>query len=140
MLLEVIANELTRLRELKKRLDPIDRLDRASAQERAMFDGSKEGALLRRYETACEREFHKAIADLMKLRKGAASRPEPEPEGPPLQNEAIAEIISGEPVASIGSISAGFDAFVTSLTTPCDGHPTPAGAVPAPSGSVPVDV
>ena len=47
-----------------------------------MFDGSKEGALLRRYETACEREFHKAIADLMKLRKGAASRPEPEPEGP----------------------------------------------------------
>ena len=80
---EVITGELNRLRELKQsHLDPIDLLDRESAQERAMFDDSQEGVLLRRYQTACEREFHKAIADLMKLRKQAASRPEPEAEGP----------------------------------------------------------
>ena len=51
---EIITVELNRLGELKKNhLDPIDRLDRDSAEERAMFDGSKEGVLLRRYEKAC---------------------------------------------------------------------------------------
>src|SRR6476659_1985534 len=74
---EVITAEITRLSALKQNhLDPIDRLDRASAEDRAMFDGSKEGVLLRRYETACEREFHKAIADLMKFRKEARSAPD----------------------------------------------------------------
>ena len=53
---EVFTNEMTRLRKLKaEHLDPLDRLDRAAAGERAMFDGSKEAVLLRRYETACER-------------------------------------------------------------------------------------
>ena len=43
-----------RLEGIEDGLDRLDsRLDRASAQERAMFDGSKEGVLLRRYETAC---------------------------------------------------------------------------------------
>jgi hypothetical protein len=93
---EFFTVEIARLRKLKEeQLDPIDRIDRATAPDRAMFDGSKEGVLLRRYETACEREFHKSIADLMKLEKGrgegerapaetaeveeAAPEPSPEP-------------------------------------------------------------
>src|SRR3954462_5151795 len=73
---ELVTREVTRLRALKaERLDPLDRLDRASAPERAMFDDSKEAVLFRRYETACEREFHRSISDLMRLRKETPGEP-----------------------------------------------------------------
>jgi hypothetical protein len=95
---ELFTNEVTRLRALKENhLDPLDRLDRASAPDRAMFDDSKAGVLLRRYETACEREFHRSIADLLKLRK----EPPPEQVMAPERNEAIAEEPTAQAVASI---------------------------------------
>ena len=97
-----------------------------------MFDGSKEGVLLRRYETACGREFHKAIADLMKLRKEAALRPEPEPEEAPLQNEAISEVDDEEQVTSTDPISPRFEAAPAGPPTPFGSPVTPAGPVPAP--------
>ena len=128
---EIITAEMTRLSELKKNhLDPIERLDRDSAEARAMFDGSKEGVLLRRYENACGREFHRAIADLMKLRKEAASRPAPEPEGPPLRNEPIAETSSEESVTSDDPVSPGAAAVPTEPAAPVDSVVTPAGPVP----------
>ena len=130
---EIITGELNRLADLKKYLlDPIDRLDRDSAEERAMFDDSKEGVLLRRYETACEREFHKAIADLMKLRKEAALRPAPEAEDAPLPNEAIAEAAAEEQVVSNDPIPPEPEAVPTDAAPPCDSPVTPAGPVPAP--------
>ena len=112
---EIVTAEMTRLGELKKNhLDPIDRLDRASAEERAMFDGGKEGVLLRRYETACEREFHKAIADLMKLRKEAASRPEPEAEEAPVaETNPSPKPILRKSITSNDPISPGFEAVAT---------------------------
>ncbi len=130
---EVITGELNRLGELKKyHLDPIDCLDRDSAEVRAMFDGSKEGVLLRRYETACEREFHKAIADLMKLRKEAALRAEAEAQEAPLPNEAIAEVDDEEPVASNDPIPPEPEVVAAESVTPCDSPVTPAWPIPAP--------
>ena len=128
---EMITAELNRLGDLKKyHLDEIDRLDRDSAEERAMFDGSKEGVLLRRYETACEREFHKAIADLMKLRKEAASRPDPEPEEALLPNEAITENDAEEPVTSNDPISPEPDMAPSKPATPVDSPVTNSGPFP----------
>ena len=135
---EVITGELNRLGELKKHfLDPLDRLDRDSAPDRAMFDDSKEGVLLRRYRTACEREFHKSIADLLKLRKAAALRPEPEAEEAPLRNEPIAEDEAGESVASSGPISPRFEPVATGPAAERDGLEAPIGPISAPCRPVP---
>ena len=102
-----------------------------------MFDGSKEGVLLRRYETACSREFHKAISDLMRLRKEAASRAEPEDEEPPLQDEPIAETAAEEVVASTGPISPRIEAVATRPATERDGIATLTAPISAPAGPVP---
>ena len=88
---DILKQELDRLHALKAYLDPIDQADRAGAEQRAMFDGSKEGVLIRRYESACEREFHKSIADLMKLRKEPIPECVADDDEAPLQNEPIAE-------------------------------------------------
>ena len=103
ILWSIFEVEIKRLRELKtNHLDPINAANRAGAQARAMFDGSKEGVLLRRYETACDREFHKACGDLQKFRKANASCPEfdePEaPVGPEIRNEPVAEVVTESPV------------------------------------------
>jgi hypothetical protein len=65
----VIDAETDRLEALKPLRDAVAAADRAGAADRAMFDDGPSGALLRRYETACERELHRSIADLRKLRK-----------------------------------------------------------------------
>ena len=95
-----------------------------------MFDGSKEGVLLRRYETACEREFHKAIADLMKFRKEAQQAPALGPEGPPLQNEPIAEATVEESLASSDPVSPRIEAVASEPAATFDSPLTPAGPVP----------
>jgi hypothetical protein len=62
-------------------LAPIAARDRAEAVDRAMFDDSAKGTLARRYETACERDFHRSVAGLMKLRKESDKEPrDPRPE------------------------------------------------------------
>lgn len=68
-----------------------------------MFDVSDEGVLLRRHETACEREFHKSIADLMRLEKEHGGE-EPEPVRSPTAEDPSAdcatEAVPEPPVAS----------------------------------------
>jgi hypothetical protein len=103
MLWQVFTKEITRLQDLKREhLDPLAIADKAGAKDRAMFDDSKEAVLLRRYETACEREFHKSIADLMKLRKTPILRePEPEPAPEPVADPkpwVISELVPCEAV------------------------------------------
>jgi ATP-dependent helicase YprA (DUF1998 family) len=147
VLLEIVANELARLGELKKKLEPIDRLDREAAVASAMFDDSEEGVLLRRYRTACEREYHKALADLMKIRKARATGPDaaPEvaaskPEAAVLPNEATAESPSEESVMALEALIARYQADIVGSAPGNDSRPTPSGPNLAPGGPVPVDV
>ncbi|MCA1657647.1 MAG: hypothetical protein LC713_08090, partial [Actinobacteria bacterium] len=83
----VVAREVGRLEALlASKLEPEAEEDRESAEDRAMFDASEAGALRLRYESACERELRRSVAELEKRRKeaarAAASRPEPAPEAP----------------------------------------------------------
>ena len=67
---ELVDGEMDRLTELKELvLDPNAEADKQEAGERAMFDDSASGTLRRRYESACEREFHRSINEYMKYRK-----------------------------------------------------------------------
>ena len=99
-LVHMVLDEMARLEQLKRDiLDPMNELDRADAADRAICDVSKEAVLARRYETACERELHKALADLTKLRKDRARESIPAAEPEPLRNEPIlrAEPLRNEP-------------------------------------------
>ena len=61
---------------LKGRLERFDReaieQDRAEAPARAMFDGSKEGILARKYEAASERALYRALRELREIRADSA--------------------------------------------------------------------
>jgi hypothetical protein len=116
-----IEGEMSRLEDLKRTvLDPLAASERAAAADRAMFDDSPAGVLLRRYMTACEREYHKALAEVLKFRKErppvAAVGPEPapqvaaEPSPPaaavagPVRNEPIAEDSGDKEVVADGPV------------------------------------
>jgi hypothetical protein len=112
---QVVDGEMARLEERKRAvLDPQAARDRAAAAERALFDDSPSGVLLRRYETACEREYHKALAEVLKFRKERPPEPEieAEPEPPaaeaedPVRNEPIAEPAEGKEVVSNDPVAA----------------------------------
>ena len=113
ILWDIFAQEVSRLKDLKKHyLDPLDDADRAGAQDRAMFDDSKEAVLMRRYETACEREFHRAIAGMQKLQKAPlvdldddSDEADTDTESAPLQNEPIAEPAQSEAVTENAPVS-----------------------------------
>ena len=69
----LVKEERERLQFYRERLlVPIAANDRAESIDRAMFDDTNTGVLMRRYETACERELHRSIAGLTKLRKELA--------------------------------------------------------------------
>ena len=72
ILLKIIGNELTRLRERRVDLAKSAAMDRQEAEARAMFDDSKEAVLALRYETVRDRELRRALADLQKKRKEEA--------------------------------------------------------------------
>src|SRR5262249_46420909 len=95
--LRAIAEEqIARLEALKaEELDELNELDREEAITRARFDASKEGAALRRQETALERDLHRALADLVKLQKHAGQAP-----GAACGNEPITEIEGAEELVS----------------------------------------
>ena len=87
----IIENEVIRLRALKEPLAELAALDRRDAEDRAMFDDSKEAALAMRYESARDRELRRTLTDLIKKRKEeeasakrqekeVAAEPEPLPE------------------------------------------------------------
>ncbi len=65
---ELIDSEVEALRAHRATLDleAIDR-SRAGAASRALFDGSKEAQLARRYEAAAERGFYRALRELRRL-------------------------------------------------------------------------
>src|SRR5262249_13627406 len=95
--LRALAEEqIARLEALKAGgLDELNALDREEAVTRARFDASKEGAALRRQESALERDLHRALADLIRLQKHAGRAP-----GVDRGNEPIAEINNAEEFAS----------------------------------------
>jgi hypothetical protein len=89
-----IARHVGRLEALKADcLDAEAALDREEAEISALFDDTKAGAALRRYETACERDLHRALADFLRLRR--------HPLRPPCGNEPIAEVEPSEEVPPI---------------------------------------
>ena len=66
---DIIEKEVIRLRSLKEPLAELAALDRRDAEDRAMFDDSKEAALAMRYESARDRELRRSLTDLLKKRK-----------------------------------------------------------------------
>jgi hypothetical protein len=109
----LVDGEVARLEDHKRAvLAPQAALERAAAVDRAMFDDSHAGVLLRRYETACEREYHKALAEVLKFRKErppaveTSAEPEPPVDEPvdPVQNEPIAETVESQGV--VGDVPA----------------------------------
>jgi hypothetical protein len=92
VLRDLAREQVARLEALKaEELDELNALDREEAITRAAFDDSKEGAALRRQETALERDLHRALADLVRLQKHAGRAP-----GAACGNEPIAEIEDSE--------------------------------------------
>ena len=77
----MVQVEVARLRELKESRAERAAIDRSEAEARAMFDDSKEAALLLRYESARARDLRNSLLDLQKKRKdeeNAAKRAEKE--------------------------------------------------------------
>ena len=85
----IVLTEMARLEELKTtHLDPIASLDRASAADRKFFADPSKIALRLRYETAAERELHRSITDLAKIRK-ASEPPTPKPATSPARQPQV---------------------------------------------------
>ena len=88
----IVNDEIDRLMRLNRehRLEDIEQMERDGAEARALIDVSHAGVLLRRYETATEREFHKTLAEIQAFRKASAApiRNEPVPE--PARNPQVA--------------------------------------------------
>src|SRR5262249_42264289 len=66
--------------------------DLEEIEARAMFDDSPEAMLRLRYETACQREFHRSVISLKKLQREdpcpIEDEPDPEPEPAPTPDPA----------------------------------------------------
>ena len=88
----IMNDEIDRLMRLRRdqRLDELARVDRDGAEERALIDVSHAGVLLRRYETATEREYHKTLAEIMAFRKASAAPVRNEPVPKPARNPQVA--------------------------------------------------
>jgi len=87
---DIVARETAKLNARRAELEPIHACDRAEAADRAAFDDTPAGALVHRYEAACERTVQRSVAELMKLRKQSgrdggervAAAPRPAPSSP----------------------------------------------------------
>jgi hypothetical protein len=136
--LRALAHEqIARLEALKaEELDELNELDREAAVTCARFDDSKEGAALRRQESALERDLHRALADLVKLQKHAGRAPCADCGNEPISEvEDIEEFASDDPF-EIGENAS--DAPIAPVSVPAP--PAPAVAVaPAPVEPVLVD-
>jgi hypothetical protein len=88
----IVNDEIDRLMRLRReqRLEDVARMDRDGAEDRALIDVSHAGVLLRRYETATEREFHKTLAEIMAFRKASAAPVRNEPVPEPARNPQVA--------------------------------------------------
>ena len=90
-LFNIIRDEVTRLRARKETLDAIAAIDRQEAADRAMFDDSKEAVLALRYESARDRELHRALADLQKKRKEEGQAAKSTEKEIPVASEVVEE-------------------------------------------------
>ena len=92
MLRAIINDEIDRLMRLTRehRLEDIAQIERDGAEDRALIDVSHAGVLLRRYETATEREFHKTLAEIQAFRKASAAPVRNEPVPEPARNPQVA--------------------------------------------------
>jgi len=88
----IVSDEIDRLMRLRReqRLEALAWMDRAGAEDRALVDVSHAGVLLRRYETATEREFHKTLAEINAFRKASAAPVRNEPVSEPARNPQVA--------------------------------------------------
>lgn len=88
----IMNDEIDRLMRLRRdeRLDDLAQSDRDGAEDRALIDVSHAGVLLRRYETATEREFHKTLAEIQAFRKASAAPVRNEPVSEPARNPQVA--------------------------------------------------
>jgi hypothetical protein len=88
----IMNDEVDRLMRLKREqgLDKLAQVDRDGAEDRALIDVSHAGVLLRRYETATEREFHKTLAEILAFRKASAAPVRNEPVSEPARNPQVA--------------------------------------------------
>ena len=105
---EIVARETLKLNARRAELEPIHARDRAEAADRAAFDGTPAGALVHRYEAACERSVQRSFAELLKVRKQsgrdggervvAAERPEAKlPKQPEAASKPAAKESASEP-------------------------------------------
>jgi len=96
-LAELVDADLEQLREYRARMDTtvLDAL-RAHAAEIALFDGSKEAVLARKYEAATERGIYRALRELRQV-EAEADRNLPEP----------AEMVP-EPIDPPGTLASSF--------------------------------
>ncbi len=100
----IISSETARLRTLKSEsLDAFAAFDRDAAVAASHFDDSSAAVLLRRYETACERELRRAVSDLSKVPTPVAPA-EPAPVDPPLRNEPNPAPAQPEPVSALACV------------------------------------
>jgi hypothetical protein len=88
----IMNEEIDRLMRLRReqRLEDVEQMDRDGAEARALIDVSHAGVLLRRYETATEREFHKTLAEIQAFRKASAAPIRNEPVSQPARNPQVA--------------------------------------------------
>jgi hypothetical protein len=130
LLNRVAKEEIARLTAMaRQHLDRQWEADIAGAEVRASFDDTPSGERFRRYEGSCERSYHKAVADLLKVRKERASSPDPEPDLE--RNEPMAEPAVEAEVAASAPVEPVSESAWESLIGPRKVLPTPSPAVPA---------
>jgi hypothetical protein len=102
-----VAAEVARLAALRDALwEQVDAPERAEAVGLALFDPGPEGVRLRQYESACERERSRALADLERLKKAQTAAvaapvvPAPLRENEPGATAAIAATADPGPPAA----------------------------------------
>ena len=111
-LIRRIDRIIARLGRRRARLDAaVDAPALARAEARADFDATPAGALLRRYESACSNDLHRALNQLHAARRATASAPAPRETKPPGHREPSAtegaSPVSRVPLAACPPVLAG---------------------------------
>jgi hypothetical protein len=114
----IINDEIDRLMHLRrvKQLDELAQSDRDGAEDRALIDVSHAGVLLRRYETATEREFHKTLAEIRAYRKASAASVRNEPIPQPARNPQVASTPPPPPASHPASTDQGSPISAPTIT------------------------
>ena len=103
----LIDAEVKALETLAEDLDESEKIDRAEAPERALFDSSKQGTLARRYEAAAERTLFRALREFRQVEQEAQAEPVPEGKTNPIEPAIREERTAAHPAdwAATGEFS-----------------------------------